>query len=287
MKKFAKHAAAIFIYAGFLIYGAQANAAHEIIDPPNELEMIKIKGVLRVGVSITSPKMGYIDPITEEHLGLEVDIARRLANELGVVVDFVNVTLSGRYTFLDRGKVDMSIYDIPYSEEIARNYDLSPPYFTDYTSLLVKNSSNVRDLSDLIGKRIGVMKGSNSAEEFVRMMIIRGDISGRSYNPHKFDERYWHEGVEFVVCKNFAEFNSILADDDVVALCHDKTQLIAAQNFEPGRSILDEDFAHKNLSIATRKGSSLTPFIKECINKWMADGTIKEMIYQNGLTDYD
>lgn len=84
-------------------------------DTPTELsnsdqvQAIIERGVLRVGVKQDVPNFGYKNPDSGEFEGLEIDIARKIADELGVDIEFTPVTAQTRGPLLDNGQVDMVI----------------------------------------------------------------------------------------------------------------------------------------------------------------------------------
>ncbi len=88
-------------------------------DTPTELsnsdqvQAIIERGVLRVGVKQDVPNFGYKNPDSGEFEGLEIDIARKIADELGVDIEFTPVTAQTRGPLLDNGQVDLVIEPSP------------------------------------------------------------------------------------------------------------------------------------------------------------------------------
>ena len=73
---------------------------------------IKKAGILIVGVKADVPGFGYLNPITNQYEGLEIDIAKLIAKEfLGDEswVKFVTVTSKTRGPMLDDGSIDMVV----------------------------------------------------------------------------------------------------------------------------------------------------------------------------------
>ena len=64
------------------------------------------RGVLRVGVKNAVPGFGLQDTLTGEYSGMEIDIATKLAEYLGVEVEFTTVTAATRTELLDSGDID-------------------------------------------------------------------------------------------------------------------------------------------------------------------------------------
>lgn len=62
----------------------------------DQVQAIIDRGVLRVGVKQDVPNFGYKNPDTNEFEGMEIDIARKIADELGVDIEFTPVTAQTR-----------------------------------------------------------------------------------------------------------------------------------------------------------------------------------------------
>uniref|UniRef100_UPI00397F1E0A transporter substrate-binding domain-containing protein n=1 Tax=Salmonella sp. s58760 TaxID=3159708 RepID=UPI00397F1E0A len=106
------------------------------------------------------PNFGYKNPDTGEFEGLEIDIARKIADELGVEIEFTPVTAQTRGPLLDNGQVDMVIATFTITEERKLLYNFTTPYYTDAVGLLVNKDSGIKTFTDLDGKTIGVAQGS-------------------------------------------------------------------------------------------------------------------------------
>jgi polar amino acid transport system substrate-binding protein len=89
--------------------------------------------------------------------GFEVEIARALAERLGVRARFVQNDWSNLVPGLERGDFDLilnGLEDTPARRERVR---LSIPYFVYGETLAVAKSSNFRHLDDLRGKRVATL----------------------------------------------------------------------------------------------------------------------------------
>src|SRR5438477_9862239 len=70
------------------------------------LEKIKSKGVLVVGVKNDYKPWGFVDP-SGQIVGMEIDMAKDVAQRLGVKTEFVPVTAANRMEFLQQGRIDL------------------------------------------------------------------------------------------------------------------------------------------------------------------------------------
>lgn len=81
------------------------------------LDKVKQRGKLVVGVMLSGPPFGSIDPSTQKHVGYNVELAEGVAKGLGVAVETVQVQPSNRVQFLQQGKVDILIANMQWTQE--------------------------------------------------------------------------------------------------------------------------------------------------------------------------
>ena len=99
---------------------------------------------LKVGVRSDIVNFGYLNEQTGKYYGLEIDIANEMANRLGYSdVELVTVTPDDRKEKLLNGEVNCLIACYSVSESREENFDFSPTYYTDATSVMVENSSGI------------------------------------------------------------------------------------------------------------------------------------------------
>lgn len=248
---------------------------------PEDVQEIIDRGVLRVGVKNAVIGFGYQDPLTQEYSGLEISLAQKIAEKLGVEVEFTAVTAATRTELLDSGDIDCVLATFTITEERKLSWDFSTPYFTDYVTVLVENASGITSLEGLKDKKVGVSSGSTSAKALVKAMIEAGFISGDNFNEETFDPAIWTEGVSFHQYDDYPTISTALSAGEIDAFCVDKS-ILAAYNSET-RSYIADKFSPQEYGVATKKGSGLSTVIDEQIAGWLADGTITSLIAENGL----
>jgi polar amino acid transport system substrate-binding protein len=132
------------------------------------LDRIKGRGSLTVGVILSGAPFGYIDPAGQEQKGYNIDIAKALADKLGVKLETVTVTPPNRVQFLQQGKVDILIANMQYTEERAKILDYVPtPYDRSGGAAVGRKDSGLKDWSDLKGKAVCVSQGSNYTQPLI------------------------------------------------------------------------------------------------------------------------
>ncbi|WMJ86989.1 transporter substrate-binding domain-containing protein [Anaerocolumna sp. MB42-C2] len=248
---------------------------------PADVQAIIDRGVLKVGVKNAVIGFGYQDPLTQEYSGLEITLAQKIAEKLGVEVEYTAVTAATRTELLDSGDIDCVLATFTITDERKQSWDFSTPYFTDYVTVLVENASGIKSLDGLVDKTVGVSSGSTSAKALVKAMIEGGFIKGDNFNEDTFDPATWKEGVAFHQYDDYPTISTALSAGEIDAFCVDKS-ILAAYNSD-SRSYIEDKFSPQDYGVATKKGSGLSSVVDELVKGWLADGTIKGLISENGL----
>jgi len=108
---------------------AWAKGVRDELVSQSTIEQVQQRGVLRVGMSTFVPwamkdKQGNL-------IGFEIDVAKRLAQDMGVKVEFVPTKWSGILPALLTGKFDIVIGGMGITSERNLKVNFSMPY--DYT----------------------------------------------------------------------------------------------------------------------------------------------------------
>ena len=246
-----------------------------------DVQAIVDRGVLRVGVKNAVLGFGYQDELTGEYSGLEIELAKKIAEYLGVDYEFTAVTAATRTELLDSGDIDCVLATFTITDERKKSWDFTTPYYTDYVTVLVENSSGITSLADLVDKKVGVSSGSTSAKSLTKAMIDGGFIDGSSFDPDTFDAATWTTGISFQQYDDYPTISTVLSAGEVDAFCVDKS-ILAVYNTD-SRSYIADKFSPQEYGIATTKGSGFSALCEELITGWLADGTIDALIAENGI----
>ena len=246
-----------------------------------DVQAIIDRGVLKVGVKNAVMGFGFEDPLTGEYSGLEIELAKALADKLGVEVEFTAVTAATRTELLDSGDIDCVLATFTITDERKESWDFTTPYYTDHVTVLVEDAKGIKTLDNLMDKKVGVSSGSTSAKSLVKAMIEKGLISGDGFDEESFDPATWTTGVKFQQYDDYPTISTALSAGEIDAFCVDKS-ILAIYKTE-GRSYIDAEFAPQEYGIATTKGSGLSKTAEELITEKFADGTIDKLISENGL----
>jgi polar amino acid transport system substrate-binding protein len=124
------------------------------------LEKIKSKGVLVVGVKNDYKPWGFVDP-SGQIVGMEIDMAKDVAQKLGVKTEFVPVTAANRMEFLQQGRIDLLIATM--GDNAARRKVvgiIDPNYYAGAANVLAKKSYGFKQWSDLKGRKVCAQQGA-------------------------------------------------------------------------------------------------------------------------------
>ena len=126
------------------------------------LDKIQQRHKISIGVILSGPPFGTIDPTTGEHQGYNVELAKGIARQLGVELETVSVLAPNRVQFLQQGKVDLLIANMQYTDERADILDYVPtPYEEVGGAALIRKGAGISKWEDLKGKPVCVSQGSN------------------------------------------------------------------------------------------------------------------------------
>ena len=223
------------------------------------------RGVLRVGVKQDLPNFGYRDPKSNKYTGMEVEIAKKVAVELGVDIEFPPVTAQTRGALLDNGQLDMVIATFTITEERKELYNFTTPYYTDAVGFLVRKDSNIQSSWEALdGLTIGVTQGS------IQWGLL--------------EEIAAEKGIEL----NFRELGS--NSEVVVALAAHRVdafsidQSILSAFLGKTNELLDLQYQPSEYGIVTKKSNTdLATYLDGLVQDWTEDGTLQAIYDDFGL----
>ena len=148
--------ASLAILTIFLItsHKTKAEDTSKLLDSKAVQKIVK-RGTLNVGVKQDVPNFGYYSAKTNTYEGMEVDLAKKIADELKVKVNYIPVTTQTREPLMDNGTIDLLIATYTINDERKASYAISTPYYYDQIGFLVLKDSGINKISDLNGKTIG------------------------------------------------------------------------------------------------------------------------------------
>jgi len=117
-----------------------------------ELAAIKESGKLVIATEGQWAPWTYHDE-SGELVGFDVEVARGIAEHIGVEAEFVEGEWDGLFAGLNSGRYDIIANGVEWTEERAEKYDFSTPYGYIRTSLIVSSDNkDIHSFEDLKGK---------------------------------------------------------------------------------------------------------------------------------------
>ncbi|NER52572.1 MAG: transporter substrate-binding domain-containing protein [Symploca sp. SIO1A3] len=230
-----------------------------------ELEEIEQRGKLIVAVKDNLRPLGFRGEDGNLQ-GLEIDIARHLAEEL---LGDPNAVVLQPVTNLDRlnvvlnGKVDLTIARVSFTESRARLVDLSEYYYLDGTGLVTKDAS-ITELEDVATRKIAVIKDSST------IPVVKDALPSS----------------KLVGVDSYEEALSLLEKGGADAFAADKTVLAGWVQEYPQYRLLSARLSGEALCVVIPKGLQYTRLhrkVNEAIARWQAEGWLAERAAAWGL----
>ncbi|MDO4265313.1 MAG: transporter substrate-binding domain-containing protein [Eubacteriales bacterium] len=128
------------------------------------LAEIRNRGELIVAMEGTWSPWTYHDE-NDVLTGYDVEVARGIAEHIGVEAVFVEGEWDGLFAGLDAGRYDLVVNGVDITEERAEKYDFSEPYAYNRTAVIVKGGNDeIHSFEDLNGKNTANTISSTYAE---------------------------------------------------------------------------------------------------------------------------
>jgi putative glutamine transport system substrate-binding protein len=235
--------------------------------PVTEIDGIKNRGVLRVGVKADVPGFGFANPKTGLFEGLEIELARLIAGDIlgdPGKVEFTEVVTQTKAPALESGIVDLVIGTYTITEERNELRNLSSPYFTDALGFMVRKGSSLKGLADMNGKIFGVAESATSRDAL--------EDAGRG------------AGLDFEILEfpSYSDIKDALYRDMIDVFVADKSILYGYG--DENSQILPDAFAPQPYGIACVKSSTaLAAHVNSLVVKWQKDGTINKLAKRMAL----
>lgn len=156
----------------------------------HSLQKVKQRGEMIVGFAAQYPPFESKNEKTGEFEGFDVDLAKALAEKLGVDVSFVDSEWQGLLGGLMKGDFDVLITCMSKSETRGQEVTFSDVYYHLADVIVVrKGETGINGAADLPEKVVGVQLGSAS-EQLVDKMHADGvafaEVKRYNYNPEAF-----------------------------------------------------------------------------------------------------
>ena len=161
MKRFLALLTALTLSATLTACGGATDPTATPSTPADDLAYVKEKGTLVVGITNFAP-MDYKEAANDEWIGFDADMARAFAEELGVDVEFTEITWGYKVMELDARNIDCVWNGMTVNDEVRAAMSTSTPYCKN-AQVLVVPADKAEEMSareNLEGLSVAVEDGS-------------------------------------------------------------------------------------------------------------------------------
>jgi polar amino acid transport system substrate-binding protein len=123
------------------------------------LDKILKEKKLRVAIDVANPPFGVLDKAGEPD-GSDVAVARQMAKDMGVELEFVQVPSTGRIPALLAGRADVTIASISVTVDRAKAVMYCNPNGALQIVIFGPQNVAIKAPADLAGKRIGITRAT-------------------------------------------------------------------------------------------------------------------------------
>jgi polar amino acid transport system substrate-binding protein len=149
--------------AGLAVLAAASPAAAQQAAAPaggiGALDRIIRDKKLRVTAEVTSPPFGILGRDGQPD-GSEIATARQLARDLGVEIEFVQVTAPQRIPALLAGRADIAISSLSITHDRAKTVMFASPHGALSIVIAGPQRTQIAGPADMAGKRIGLTRAT-------------------------------------------------------------------------------------------------------------------------------
>ncbi|GHV24303.1 amino acid ABC transporter substrate-binding protein [Spirochaetia bacterium] len=249
MKKVVLTALVILAVSGSLFAGGKQQSGGLTIKP----------GVLTVGMEIGYPPMEYYDADGKTPIGFDVQMAKAVAEKMGLKVEFVDTAWDGIFAGVDTGKYDCIMSSVTINSARIAAHNFSKPYVSNTLAMVLMKNTKIaaRTPLDCTGLNVAYQEETTSD---TYMTELAGE--GLKFNPREYEK----------VMYCFDELK--LGRVDVIV-----TDLLVAYDYiapadSPFEIVWESPEAEK-FGICMKKGNdALTAEIDKALDALFADGTM-------------
>ncbi|CAJ0744033.1 hypothetical protein R16034_04048 [Ralstonia edaphis] len=221
-------------------------------------------GVLRASINTGNPILAGLDA-QGQAVGVSVDLARALADKLGIELELVVVDAAGKSVdVVSQEQADIGFFAI--DPRRATSISFTEPYVLIEGYYLVRDDSPVRTNADVdrAGNRVVVGKGS-AYDLFLTRELQHAEIVRAPTSP--------------TVVKTFLETQCEVAAGV-------KQQLEADAASMPGLRLLDERFMviRQAMGVPTSRGAEAASFVVGFVEAMKELGFVAEALQRHGVT---
>ena len=202
----------------------------------SDIEIIKNRGYIIVGVKSDSPPFGFYKD--KKLTGIDIEIAKSIAanifhSDSDAFIKFVQVSALNRISKLNSKEVDILVATMSINEKRKLIMDFSMPYFAANQKMMVRKNSKILNLTYFNKQgRLAVVMGT-TGEKIIRLIAPNANLVG---------------------VKTYVEAINLLRNNQVEGVVGD--DCILASFVDDGLKILDKIYSKEFYCVAVRKSEN-------------------------------
>ena len=216
------------------------------------LAEVKKAGKLTVATSPDFPPFESLEG--NEVVGIEVEIMKLVAKELGVEIEFVQMDFDSVLVGIQAAKYDCAMSGITVTPDREKNMLFTTPYYNAAQVIVVKEDSDIKGKADLYDKTVSVQTGTTA------------------------EEGCQDEGIKTQGFNANADAKTALTTGKVDAWVVDNLTALQMVEDGDGLVVLEEKMTDEPYAFAFAKGSEdLVEEIDKTLEKLIENGTVEQI----------
>ena len=212
-------------------------------------------GVLTMATNAYFPPYEYYEG--EEIVGIDAEIAKAVADKLGLELKIEDMEFDSIITAVQTGKVDMGLAGMTVTDERKQSVNFSDTYATGIQVVIVTEDSDIASVDDLEGKKIGVQ------------LSTTGDIYASDDYGEDFVEQY-NKGADAVMALKQGKVDAVIIDNEPAK------SFVAANE---GLKILDTEYVTEDYAACINKeNAELLDAVNGALAELKKDGTLQSIL---------
>ena len=221
------------------------------------LAQVKKAGKMTVATSPDVPPFESLEG--GEVVGIEVEILKLIAKDLGVELEFVQMDFDSVLIGIQAAKYDCAMSGITATADRAKNMLFTDPYYKAAQVIVVKEDSAIKAKADLTGKTVSVQTGTTA------------------------EEGCTDEGIKTQGYTANADAKAALTTGKVDAWVVDNLTALQMVEEGDGLKVLEENLTEEPYAFAFAFGSEdLVEEINKSLKKLVENGTVESIFTQFG-----
>ncbi len=220
-------------------------------------------GTVKIGIKFDQPGLGLKSGA--DYTGMDVDLAKYLAKELGLgTPEFVEAVSAQRETLIQTDQVKFIVGTYSITDARKEKVSFAGPYFIAGQDLLVRvDDASITGVESLAGKKLCSVKGSTSAANVQK--LVPG-VNLQEYGTYTLC-------VDALKAKNV---DALTTDDTILAG-------YAAQDANKGQlKVVGKTFSKENYGVGLKKGdTAFCQKVTDAINKYVSSGDWLKAVEKN------